>query len=334
VINSSNRGSTTLRNGPDVAANANFTFYTCGDQTSCLSNTYGGTSFAAPMWAGYVALANQQAAANSQSPVGFLNPTIYNLNVTSSYATNFHDITSGTSGSYSAVTAYDLVTGWGSPTPNLISALIGSTTPPTSDFSIAASPASISVVQGAVGSSTISTAIVSGSASNIALTASNLPTGVSVSFSPSSVTAGSSSTASFTVAGSTATGTYTITITGTGSTATHTTTVSLTVTAAAQGSFSLADSPTSRTIRRGGSTTTSVTATPLNGFNSSIALSVSGQTSGLSFAFSPGSINGSGSSTLTISSSHGASTGVRTLTITGTGGGQTHSTTFTLTINK
>ena len=115
VINSSNKGSTTYRNGPDVSANANFTFYTCANQTACLANTYGGTSFAAPMWAGYIALVNQQLAANSQPTIGFINPTIYAQNVTSSYGTNFHDITSGTSGSFSAVTGYDLVTGWGSP---------------------------------------------------------------------------------------------------------------------------------------------------------------------------------------------------------------------------
>src|SRR5579863_7718856 len=83
VINSSNKGSTTLRNGPDVSANANFTFYTCADQTTCLANSYGGTSFAAPMWAGFIALANQQAAANSKPAVGFFNPTIYAQNVTS-----------------------------------------------------------------------------------------------------------------------------------------------------------------------------------------------------------------------------------------------------------
>jgi subtilase family serine protease len=123
VINSSNRGSTTYRNGPDVAANANFTFYTCADQTTCLANDYGGTSFAAPMWAGFIALANQQAAAKGKSKVGFLDPTIYPQNVTSTYATDFHDITSGTSGSYSAVKGYDLVTGWGSPKPALITTL-------------------------------------------------------------------------------------------------------------------------------------------------------------------------------------------------------------------
>jgi kumamolisin len=123
VINSSNKGSTTYRNGPDVSANANFTFYVCADQTTCTANSYGGTSFAAPMWAGFIALVNQQRVANGKSDIGFINPYIYAENVTSTYGTDFHDITSGKSGSYSAVTGYDLVTGWGSPKPALITTL-------------------------------------------------------------------------------------------------------------------------------------------------------------------------------------------------------------------
>jgi len=43
VINSSNKGSTSLRNDRMFSANANFTFYTCSDQTACLANSYGGT---------------------------------------------------------------------------------------------------------------------------------------------------------------------------------------------------------------------------------------------------------------------------------------------------
>ena len=126
VINSSNKGSTTLRNGPDVSANANFTFYVCADQTTCTANEYGGTSFAAPMWAGYVALANQQLKANGFSDLGFINPYLYAFGVSSNYKTDFHDITSGKSGSFSAVTGYDLVTGWGSPNgQGLINALVG-----------------------------------------------------------------------------------------------------------------------------------------------------------------------------------------------------------------
>jgi kumamolisin len=123
-INSSNKGSTTYRNGPDVSANANFSFYTCADQTTCLANEYGGTSFAAPMWAGFIALVNQELVSQGKATIGFLNPTIYteNANATT-YANDFHDITSGTSGSYSAVTGYDLVTGWGSPKAGLITTL-------------------------------------------------------------------------------------------------------------------------------------------------------------------------------------------------------------------
>jgi kumamolisin len=117
--------SQTYRNGPDVSANANFTFYVCADQTTCTANEYGGTSFAAPMWAGYLALVNQQSVANGNGLLGFINPTLYSIGAGSSYATDFHDITSGSNG-YSATTGYDLATGWGSPNGSgLINALAG-----------------------------------------------------------------------------------------------------------------------------------------------------------------------------------------------------------------
>jgi kumamolisin len=76
------------------------------------------------MWAGFVALVNQQRAATSKSPIGFINLDIYPENLTAAtYSADFHDITSGKSGSYSAVTGYDLVTGWGSPKAALITEL-------------------------------------------------------------------------------------------------------------------------------------------------------------------------------------------------------------------
>ncbi|HKC82957.1 MAG TPA: hypothetical protein VKD46_03055, partial [bacterium] len=103
------------------------------------------------------------------------------------------------------------------------------------DFSIGASPSSVSVAQGASGTSTISTAVTSGSAQTVSLSASGQPAGTTVSFNPASVTAGASSTMTVSVGSSTAPGSYTITVTGTGTSATHTTTVALTVTAAASG---------------------------------------------------------------------------------------------------
>ncbi len=123
VITKANEGSTKYRNGPDVSANSNFTFYVCADQRACTSNEYGGTSFAAPMWAGYLALANQQAAAHKDNPPGFINPTIYPLGLGKGYATDFHDITVGSNG-FPATKGYDLASGWGSPnTDGLINAL-------------------------------------------------------------------------------------------------------------------------------------------------------------------------------------------------------------------
>jgi subtilase family serine protease len=333
VINSTNRGSTTLRNGPDVSANANFTFYVCADQTTCTANEFGGTSFAAPMWAGYVALVNQQLASQGDSTIGFINPTIYAQNVTSSYATDFHDITSGTSGSFSAVTGYDLVTGWGSPNgTGLINALAPGTTSP--NFTISASPASVSVVQGGNGTSTITTAVSGGFNSAVALSATGQPTGVTVSFSPTSIAApgSGSSTMTIAVAATTAAGTYTITVGGTGGSTSHTTSVSLTVTTVAAGDFTLSASPTSLSITRSSLGTTTITIHPTNGFAGSVTLSATGLGSGVTAAFSPNPATGT--STLTLTASSTATTGTRTVTITGVAGSLSHTTTISLRVRR
>jgi subtilase family serine protease len=331
VINSSNRGSTTLRNGPDVSANANFTFYTCADQTACLANEYGGTSFAAPMWAGYLALVNQQLAANSQAPAGFINPTIYQQNVGSAYATDFHDITSGTSGSYSAVAGYDLVTGWGSPTPALVNALAGTQTQ-TPDFTIAANPGSLTVIQGGSGNSTISISALGGFSSSVALSASNLPSGVTVGFNPTTVTGGAgSSTATFTVASSATPGTYSITITGTSGSLSHSTSVNLTVSAPVS-SYTISASPNSLTVTRGSSGSSTIT---LSGtMTGAVTFSASGLGSGETVTFSPSSLSAAGTTTMNVSASNSATTGTRTITITASGGGTSASTTVSLRVRR
>jgi subtilase family serine protease len=112
-VTAANGGSTKLRNVPDVAANADTDMVICADG-GCPGG-YGGTSFASPMWAGIVALANQEAVAAGKPVVGFINPAIYALGGGSAYPTQFHDETKGKSGIYSCTTSYDLVTGLGSP---------------------------------------------------------------------------------------------------------------------------------------------------------------------------------------------------------------------------
>jgi subtilase family serine protease len=336
VINSSNGGSTSLRNGPDVSANANFTFYVCADQIACSANEWGGTSFAAPMWAGYAALANQQAVENGNPTLGFLDPIIYPLALGSGYAADFHDITSGTSGSFSAVVGYDLVTGWGSPNGNaLINALAGTSSSPS--FAISASPTSVTVADGSAGTSTITTSISGGFDAAIALSASGQPAGVTIGFSPSSIAAPGSgtSTMTMTVASTTVAGTYTITVKGVGGSVTQTTTVSLTVTTSGgTPDFSIAASPTTVTVAQGATGTTVITTAALNGFDAAITLTASGGGSGHTVTFSPNPIAapGTGTSTMTIVVGAKAALGNHTITIRGTGDSKKHTTTITLNV--
>ena len=117
----------------------------------------------------------------------------------------------------------------GDPTYTLYDDVVLSGGVPANDFSISASPASASVNPGASATSTISTAVTSGSAQSVSLSASGLPSGASATFSANPITAGGSSTLTVTTASSTPSGTYPITVTGTGASATHTTTFTLTV---------------------------------------------------------------------------------------------------------
>lgn len=125
-----NQGSTTMRNVPDVSILADTIIFTVNKNGQ--TGGIGGTSAAAPMWAGFMALVNQQAAANGKPPIGFFNPIIYALGKGPNRASILHDITTGNTTNSSsptkffAVPGYDLCTGWGSPIgPNMINTLAG-----------------------------------------------------------------------------------------------------------------------------------------------------------------------------------------------------------------
>ncbi len=113
VVNvTSNGGSSVYRNMPDVAMVATNIWSTFYNGSSGIGS---GTSFAAPLWAGYMALVNQQLASQGAYSAGFINPTIYAIAAGSIYATDFHDVTVGNNGTHSAGTGYDLCTGLGTP---------------------------------------------------------------------------------------------------------------------------------------------------------------------------------------------------------------------------
>src|ERR1043166_956906 len=134
-------GSGYQRNFPDVALTANniWVVYFNGQ-----AGSFRGTSCAAPLWAGFTALVNQQAAAHGKPSVGFLNPAIYAIGQSSFYTNCFHDITngnsawSGSAGLFSAAPGYDLCTGWGTPAgQSLIDALEAYAGPVFVDFGAA-----------------------------------------------------------------------------------------------------------------------------------------------------------------------------------------------------
>jgi hypothetical protein len=98
--------------------------------------------------------------------------------------------------------------------------------------------------------------------------------------------------------------------------------------------FTLSVTPNSAAVNQGASKTYTVSISPANGFNGTVGLSVSGLGTGSTATFNPASINGSGSSTLTIATNAAAQTGPFTLTITGASGGLIHSAAVTLTVNS
>ena len=123
-----NGGSTTQRNVPDVALTADNVYVRVDGE----DYEVGGTSCAAPLWAGFMALVNQQAVANGRPSIGFANPAIYALGREAGYTLGLHDIMTGSNvtpfslpGKFLAVPGYDLCTGWGTPTgSNLVNALV------------------------------------------------------------------------------------------------------------------------------------------------------------------------------------------------------------------
>jgi hypothetical protein len=144
----SNGGSTAARNVPDVALTAQNVYVR---SSNGLGGAWYGTSCAAPLWAGFMTLVNQEAAALGQPRVGFINPAIYEIANESIYNACFNDIVTGNNTwpasphAFYAVPGYDLCTGLGTPKgTNLINALV-SPDPliavPNGGFNVLGSPA-------------------------------------------------------------------------------------------------------------------------------------------------------------------------------------------------
>jgi hypothetical protein len=199
------------------------------------------------------------------------------------------------------------------------------------NFTLSASPTSLTVNRGASGVGTITITRSGGFTSAVSLSATGLPSGVTATFNPGSATGGSST---FTLAASStaATGTVNVTINGSGGGLSRSTTLSLTVNAPPPPDFTLSVNPSSLTINRGASSGATVTIARTGGFDSVVALSASGLPSGVTASFEspPGPVS---VISMFIAASSTAATGMTSVTINGSGGGLTRSTTLVLTIN-
>jgi hypothetical protein len=202
--------------------------------------------------------------------------------------------------------------------------------PPTPDFALSASPASLTINRGASGTSAITITRTGGFSSAVTLSAGGLPTGVTASFAPPSPT-GDSSVLTLTASSTATLGMVPITITGTGGGLTRTTPINLTVNQPATPDFALSASPTSLNVARGASGTSTITITRTGGFADAVTFSA-GAPAGVTISFNPNPAPG-GSALMTVTASSTAALGAVTLNITGTGGGLARTIPFNLTVS-
>ncbi len=101
------------RNVPDVSLNSDLD----NGYSDYFNGSWyltGGTSAAAPLWASFLSIVNQERHWSGLPVIGFANPAIYQIAESGKNYLDFHDIREGNNGYYPAVAGYDDATGWGS----------------------------------------------------------------------------------------------------------------------------------------------------------------------------------------------------------------------------
>jgi flagellin-like protein len=204
----------------------------------------------------------------------------------------------------------------------------------TFNYALSVSPSSLSIAKGSSAQTTVSVDLLAGSSAQaVVLSSTGQPSGVTVSFKPSSGNPTFKSTMSISVSSAANAGIYTLTITGTSGALAKSTTLTLTIVNAAD--FTLSAIPSTLSVQQGSSGSAVIKVDALSGYSNTVSLSATGLPSGVTYAFSPSSGKPTFSSTLTLSASQSAATGTFTVTISGIGtDGKTRTTTLALTIPK
>jgi uncharacterized membrane protein len=166
----------------------------------------------------------------------------------------------------------------------------------------------------------------------VSFSVSGLPAGATGTFTPGSLGTSGTTTLGITTTAATLPGIYPLTITGTDGVLTHTVSVSLEVDPVPTADFSIS-APASITVKRNSTGSEPVTVAAINGFTGTVDLTISGLPPLVTASFTPASVTGSGTSTLTFVVDHRAKQGIYPLTVTGTSGSLSHSVSVTLTVN-
>ena len=205
------------------------------------------------------------------------------------------------------------------------------TAAPAATYTLAVTPTTVPVQQGASATVNIALTRTGGFAGAVALAAEGLPNGVTPAFNPQSVTA-DASVLTLTAAAGATTGNATITVRGTATGQTDkTATFQLTVNAAPAGGYTMSIAPTSVNVQQGGTNTATITLTRTGGFAGAVALAATGLPNGVTPTFNPQSVTGN-TSTLTLTATGTAAVGQATVTVTGTATGVANQT-ATVTVN-
>ena len=202
--------------------------------------------------------------------------------------------------------------------------------PTTTSPGFSVSTTATTVMQGTSVGSSVTISAFNGFNSAVALTYSGLPSGITASFSPASVTGSGGSTLTFAATTTATVGAATVTVTGTSGSTVETATLTLTVTPRPE--FTITVSPSTLSLPPNTNPTVTLTVTYVGGLTGSVSLSASGLPSGVQANFSPSSLNASGTAVVNFSSQASTPAGTYSVLLTGTDGSLVNSAPLTLTI--
>lgn len=210
---------------------------------------------------------------------------------------------------------------------------------PAPDFTIAASPSSMTTLQGGRAAYTVSIGALDGFAGAVSLSVTGLPAGATAAFVPASVSTSGSSALTVTTASATPAGSYPLTVRGASGSLAHAAGLTLVVAAAPaqappSSGFGISVTPGSRILKRAKPASFTVTVTTSPGVSpASVQLSVSGLPDGVTATFLPASVLAPGTSTLKLEAEPWVPRfSTSTLTITGTSGSVSRSATVRITV--